>query len=572
MSDEDRIRQGKALRELVELLKFKTQEEFADSIGWNKFGFSRAIAGIEGIPKKFWLRIARDYVEPLAKSREEFEEWICRIGASLSQEECDAIWLKDAIDPPDEAPWLPVWYVRRHDLLEQLKHRALALDEQSNIILIVGMPGSGKSTQAAALLREEIIRKRFSAGIYWFRWSKEPRHMLRSLADRLGVDWSLYGLDWEGLRIKLALEMPKERSLLVIDDAESSASIDTLSKTLRAPSKIVVTTQYVTLADKLRVPAENIVRVEEMTLDESLELIRRKLIDANLPFDPKKATQLTELTGRLAIALEIAVCLIADQFGWEYVLNKLESERRLHVLQFDDPEGKLDSVELCFNISYDALTAEARSCLHAFGVFRPGTLLSAKTLTWILPLSLNAAAQALGVLAGRSLVQIRDRFFGEPLYAAHTLIQAYAAKKAEDAEELEGLVRAHYLSAFQLVRSAREARHELRRHAIPTFYHEFSEHWPEILAAQSRAINTKTEEGYWVAARLAIDLAFEFPGGARPVEYQQLIECGIRGAENLGDKDDIMFDIMLKVHLAEHLAGQKKTRECRQLLESIEEV
>jgi NB-ARC domain/Calcineurin-like phosphoesterase len=257
----------------------------------------------------------------------------------------------------------PPYFVPRLAELERVKGLLLDADKVRPVA-IVGMPGVGKSTLAAALVRDHDIAQRFEQRILWATLgADDPR-----IATHLGQFLSALGSPGqsenaiEPAQEQLAEILGTTPALIVLDDVWSATAAKPFLDALGPRCALVMTTRdsgIAELSDARRVDLPPMSPQESMVLVE--RLLNRPIADA----DRNAATAVAAEVGYLPLSLWLICARIREGDSWEGLRAKLaDEETRLRALEPpvapDEAVPKNRSLVAAFNLSIDSLGARDR--------------------------------------------------------------------------------------------------------------------------------------------------------------------------------------------------------------------
>jgi tetratricopeptide (TPR) repeat protein len=264
---------------------------------------------------------------------------------------------------PYQAPPLPSHYVSRPNLLAGIRSHALAEKSQEAGILpitaVLGTPGGGKSTVAAAFAHDDEVRRRYPDGVFWVTLGPEPQigPLLRSWVveggDPAAETWS------ENTSVNYLRTTFRDRAaLFVIDDVWNEADARPF---LVGGTKchVLLTTRRAQIADHL---GASVVQVGEMSSAESFDLIMKRIGPARLATfsdeDRTEARKLLRQIGYLPLAIELVAALIGRGYRWSDVRAQfIDFEAALsETAGFDSPGRR--KIEACLALSLAFLNKE----------------------------------------------------------------------------------------------------------------------------------------------------------------------------------------------------------------------
>jgi len=273
----------------------------------------------------------------------------------------------------------------RSDLLMQVKERLFAADGE-NLVVLHGLPGSGKTALAAALAADQQAQAYFPDGILWAEMGRPPK-VLSQLA-RWGT---LLGImpsqvtnikSRQAWRQALQASLGSRRFLVIIDDAWSSE--DAQAFLIGSPQcAYILTTRLPEVA--LAFGQGRVITVPSLENADGLALLAHavpQLVD----HDPQGALALVEAVEGLPLALTLLGSALAlppfSEYYWPLraaLAQLLETQKYLHRRM----SGALNQLwyrlvetvplSLCavLAICEQRLSLQARATLCALTIFPP---------------------------------------------------------------------------------------------------------------------------------------------------------------------------------------------------------
>ena len=306
--------------------------------------------------------------------------------------------------------------------------RQYILRSGTKCVVLLGLPGVGKTALAATLATDQKIRKQFSDGIFWIglgphrtrvpslqRWGK-----LLGLAPTDLVDGSIQ----EAIRSAIG-----ERSLLfIIDDAWNVEDVLFFLQVGGPHCAYLVTTRFPSVAFFLSV--DGVIRIEELSLSDSMTLVRQ--LAPQVVDQEHKLEMLVQAVGGLPLALTIiANYLRAHAYSGpkRRMLNALErlshTEERLHLRDLSlplDASGQVEQTRSLYAVvalAEEYLSREAHHALRALATAfaaKPSGFTEEEALTVV------SSVDLLDVLLDAGLLE----WGSEDRYMIHQVVADYA--------------------------------------------------------------------------------------------------------------------------------------------------
>ncbi|MFE2009157.1 NB-ARC domain-containing protein [Streptomyces sp. NPDC059491] len=230
-----------------------------------------------------------------------------------------------------------------------------------SVAVVSGPPGCGKTTlalKAAADLAEEFPDGCLVVDLHGVDGAVDPGEALLKLLKALGVpDRRLRQTGTAGHAGLLRTLLSERRCLVVLDNARDDEQIRPLLPTGGRSLVLVTSRRPLTgLAEVDRLA------LSEMTPDEAVELLGRIVGPERADAEPDAVAKVTELCGRLPLALRVAGNWLTVRSAWtvDHLVRRLaDEERRLSALSAGDVR-----VEAAFALSYRQLTPAAARMLR----------------------------------------------------------------------------------------------------------------------------------------------------------------------------------------------------------------
>ena len=340
-------------------------------------------------------------------------------------------------------------FTGREDSLKQLREIAHSDEQRSQVCVIIGAGGEGKTTTAVRFGYE--MADRYPDGqlfidLYGYTRDKEPMDpsvALGALLRAVGVDPDRVP---EALDERAALwraTLTGRRTLLVLDNAISYSQVSPLLTA--APGSMTVITTRNELSGLSGARFVSLGMFEERA---SLELFSKVLGEHRVRGEEERVREIVRICGGLPLALRVVAgrMLTRPKWSFAHVARRIGGHRRtFRELQV---EGK--NVESVIDLSYQSLNEEQRRAFLLLGEMIGGKI-GLDGAAALFDSSLEDADDLLQELVGMCLLE-------EPqgdLYRFHDLIGAFAKDRGsveidpEERREAKGRLSAQYLSTAQ---------------------------------------------------------------------------------------------------------------------------
>ncbi len=333
---------------------------------------------------------------------------------------------------PAQAPAIRSGYIPRPEVLAGLKAH-LAPTGALKVVALHGMPGSGKSVMAAAVVAdEEWTSANFPDGVLWASVGLSPD--LTSILS--GWIQALGGSDLrftEPGAAKYALQslLSYRAVLIIIDDVWEAAHGSSLVVG-GSRCSVLVTTREAAVARACQVPPDDILPMPPtMTKEQARTLLAggsHSLPEAFLTI----ADDVASAVGRLPLALQLAAAQAADGVPWQEIRDNLQIEMaRLETLdlpgadELEDPHlARQQSLLASLSISFRRLPADRRRRLVQLGVLRSGSVVLPAAAAVLWAVDERAARDGLRYLNGRALLDP----WGSTGFKLHNTVHALARR------------------------------------------------------------------------------------------------------------------------------------------------
>lgn len=245
------------------------------------------------------------------------------------------------------------------------------------VVALYGIPGSGKSTVAAAFAAATRTRRVFSDGIVWLAAGPDfqPLTAARELL-RLVAPGSLLPESEGEVDLRLANALGSREVLVVLDDVRDAEAVMPFVSALGAGARLLLSTLDQAVGTALGAEQVAVDRFDE---DTARELLADWAGGGPLP---REAEVVLEACDGLPFALAIVGAMIANLTPWGDVAEALDA-RRLDELAGLSPGYPHRTVLAVLAASFEALKADdprAAECYLELAGFQPGALLTRAVL------------------------------------------------------------------------------------------------------------------------------------------------------------------------------------------------
>ena len=215
------------------------------------------------------------------------------------------------------SPPLPKLLIGRQNNIDDLHQLLTSPNATPRLIAMVGWPGVGKTSLAAALAHEPRLRLAFPNGVLWTALGEKPS-ILSALGEwllALKENPQLYPTP-EGRSHQLRTLLQDAKMLLIIDDVWDAAAAEVFLVGGR-DCRTLITTREPEVVRDMGIAEQATYRLPVLTDDEALELLMQ-LAPTVVTQEPPKTLRLVKILEGLPLALQVAGRLLAEEvaLGW----------------------------------------------------------------------------------------------------------------------------------------------------------------------------------------------------------------------------------------------------------------
>ena len=415
--EREKMRQGRALNNLLTCLRLPSQQQMAEATGISKSVLSRAISGQTLMSRGNRLKLAR-YLGERCETEQEVERVLRETGWHLDSEEWGEVrqYMLKGNTPMHGVPYLPEgMLVRRPGVLEALEGRLKAPRRgHPHLVVVQGMAGVGKTTLVNQVVRSSEIKERYRDGIYWLRMEgqADDREAVEKLA---GVVTDFAGTMKQDPWMVVQEALKLKEVLVVLDGVSVPIDLSRWRAAMPRFGDLVVTTRRTDLG-----PAGQRVHIPPMKREEAEELLTR-----GVAVDIERA-ELEWLLENLA-GLPLALAIVNAVAQWEKGFGQLIEELREEIITaLEIGQTKDRSARLAFELSYRRLEDRAARLFRSL-VISPQPF-DDESMAHVLDWSSTATGKAFRTLVQMGLVEVEEA----GRYRTHRLLHEYAAWLSEE--------------------------------------------------------------------------------------------------------------------------------------------
>jgi transcriptional regulator with XRE-family HTH domain len=336
---------------------------------------------------------------------------------------------------------LPQPYVKREGLMEQAR-KYLCDDSSGNApLLLVGGPGTGKSTLASALASDRAIRAQFPHAVLWGQMtltgttdrSADVAHIMHRWFRAFGLEVEA---DVKQARLveKMARWLAYQRLLIVIDNADDYRQIEPLlrvgSQTPYFEGRVIITTRNRGLVKDL--PAGSpLMEVGALTEEEGHQLLKRVLETSPVDPDSGFTQEMLDVLKRNVLALAIASRRLKELGPKKTLTDLQDPDQCIQILSPKDRDDPDFSIASSYSLSYKQLSSKQQICYRALGQLPGPVRFDSSVLTAIKDgIPETKLDECLRKFVELSLLEVD----GEK-YLQHPLLHDYARLQLVEADE-----------------------------------------------------------------------------------------------------------------------------------------
>ncbi|MBP2319920.1 DNA-binding SARP family transcriptional activator/tetratricopeptide (TPR) repeat protein [Kibdelosporangium banguiense] len=305
------------------------------------------------------------------------------------------------------------------------------------IVAVTGPPGMGKSALAVRAAHRLIAD--YPDGQWFLRLdgagaARDPGNLLTEALRNAGVDRAAVPDRVDERSTLLRSRLAGRKVLLVLDDAGSAEQVAPLLP--GRPGSAVLVTSRSDLVGLSALYGANRLSLQPLSARHARDLVARIAGSERCEQDEAASVELTELCGRLPLALRIAAANLASRPGLRisHYAADLRTGDRLGKLSTRGDSGI--AVRAAFDVSFAALWQTDQRAFSLLGVV-PGADFSSAGAAALFGCPIEDAVGILDRLVAANLLESP----GTDRFRFHDLIRVYAADRAQEYDSAEAFER-----------------------------------------------------------------------------------------------------------------------------------
>jgi DNA-binding SARP family transcriptional activator len=326
-----------------------------------------------------------------------------------------------AEEPTCTLPYdLPDFTGRNQELEALLGYIESDKDRGIRVAAIDGMGGVGKTSlavRAAYIAADRFPDGQLFVDLAGFTVHQKPLRsaaIVEELLRMLRIPIARAAGDTAACLALWRSTLAHSRLLLVFDNASDAAQVKPLLP-VNSDSLVIITSRK-RLVD---LDGASWMTLGAMTSEDGMAMAVNVLSEARAAAEPEALAELTELCGRLPLALRIALAKLANRPRWsvDYLVERMSDEsRRLDELQSGERQ-----VELMLRLSYEGLDESSRAAFRLLGT-HPGREIDAYSAAALLGTTPEEAETVMEGLLDTHMLQQHEVGY----YTFHELVRSFA--------------------------------------------------------------------------------------------------------------------------------------------------
>ncbi|KAI3465707.1 hypothetical protein Pfo_022370 [Paulownia fortunei] len=335
---------------------------------------------------------------------------------------------------------------------EQLLEWIWSTDNGIEVISVVGMGGSGKTTLVKKFYDDESVKRHFNSHVWIVASdSTDVKHLLGNLIKKLVGEFKesltpkLEDMNADEMKEFIYKFLQRKNYIIVLDDVWNISTWEAIRYALPkrgAHGCIIITTRFNSIGNAACSETDHVYNLEPLPTEESKVLFYKKAFPRNScpPYIKEFAESILKRCEGLPLAIVVIGGLLATKNNraeeWELFNRSLSHELE---------GGSLQRLSKLLSLSYFDLPYYLKYCFLYLSIFPEGGLLDKEKIIrlWIaegfvqakLDKTMEEVAEGyLNELLSRSLIQVADKAVdGRPRkFRIHDLLREYITLKSRE--------------------------------------------------------------------------------------------------------------------------------------------
>jgi hypothetical protein len=342
---------------------------------------------------------------------------------------------------------LPPHFLPRLEDLDEIKKLLLAESDETVVVTgasrnvgLQGMGGIGRSVMAAAVARNDKVRKAFRDGVIWIALGQEPKLTQRQsdLAESLGYGTAVFNDVQQG-QTRLSDLLANKSCLIILDDVWDSEHVEAFNR-LGPDCRMLITTRDAKIITALDARGYRLGVLDD---EEALKLLA-KWTGQSKDDLPPEALDVAKECGNLPLALAMVGAMVRGMPDlWKVALERLE-KADLDKIEQQFPDYPYRDLLKAIQVSVDALEPEFQERYLDFAVFPEDVPIPEAVLQTFWDQKEYSALEVTSLLVDRSLLRRDD----EGRLSLHDLQFDYVKKQTGDLKALHDRLLQSYCAKY----------------------------------------------------------------------------------------------------------------------------
>lgn len=398
----------------------------------------------------------------------------------------------------DNTPPLPLHHVSR---LQAMLPLAAALFAQSSYktAVIVGSPGTGKSTLAHALAHDPRCAEHYPDGALWYEFNNttdDPQTSLEgalrswlTLLEQGGHVSAISVISVDGMLNLLRSYLHGRKYLLVLDNVSQNVDIAAVLRVQGPACGLLATTRLSNIAEAF--DTRHVFRLGNLTPDEASTLFYARIGRLLAAEETELVQQILDRCYYNPLAIKLASSYLRiNPHNWATLINSLQTAGPEIFDLLDTSFSSTNSLRACMDLSYYCLSDEDRRRFRLLGVMAPEAPVVLKHIAVLWAQTLETGPKESYVRSiERTLTSFRNVGLAEETdvetrqYRFHQLTRSYTRYHLEcEPVELQAALKRH--AELYLAVAGGVGREDAAG------YMDLSQHYGQIVAVMQRSWQT----------------------------------------------------------------------------------